>query len=559
MYASLGPIRNSCMPCESIPRTLDAWLRVVLARGAREASAEEETVKILASELASEKVRLFLICWMLFSLHFATNVVREHYPAFALVERGDFKLDEYVGFHSDIFVHTDGHAYIGNQVATSVFAALPLWIFDPALDALEDRRKEQLASGAASAVAAYDTEYPMRAAFMQQVKAAGLDLRFGAATAITTVFLTAPLSALMVTLLFHLLLVRGVPRGRAYWLALIFGLGTPLFYRTGNLSNNVFLMYATFVAFWLIWDPRGTGVSWTRRFVAGFLAGAGLAFDYSGVIPLLVLYGYLGLRRMGQTSFVTSFRESLVFVLGSIPSVGFLLFSQWVMYGDPFMPGQYWMPAVNFTDQGWRGFSFPELDLFLENLTSPNWGLFPFGPLLLLAFLPALYKRESLVVPRQERLFIWSLVLALFLFCAANQYSRMQWNSGFRYFLVLVPFLYLLLCDHLARVPGPLLFLLGFPAILHTWVLCQVRYTVPLKQMLPEGNAVLGCWTRFLEDGVQYPWLTVLRQTTPDASSWIHYQILPYALLAACLLVWFALEYFARFRSGDSVTQSPRR
>ena len=37
------------------------------------------------------KLRLFLTCWIVFSLHFATNVVREHYPAFSLVEDGDFQ------------------------------------------------------------------------------------------------------------------------------------------------------------------------------------------------------------------------------------------------------------------------------------------------------------------------------------------------------------------------------------------------------------------------------------------------------------------------------------
>ncbi len=70
------------------------------------------------------KGRLFLTCWIVFSLHFATNVIREHYPAFSLIENGDFKLDEYAGFHSDIFAHRDGHHYIGNQVTASVIAAL---------------------------------------------------------------------------------------------------------------------------------------------------------------------------------------------------------------------------------------------------------------------------------------------------------------------------------------------------------------------------------------------------------------------------------------------------
>jgi hypothetical protein len=50
--------------------------------------------------LASPRWRIFLIAWMLYSVHFATNVVREHYPAFSISEHGTFYVDEYQGFHS---------------------------------------------------------------------------------------------------------------------------------------------------------------------------------------------------------------------------------------------------------------------------------------------------------------------------------------------------------------------------------------------------------------------------------------------------------------------------
>ncbi len=53
--------------------------------------------------------------------------------------------------------------------------------------------------------------------------------------------------------------------------------------------------------------------------------------------------------------------------------------------------------------------------------------------------------------------------------------------------------------------------------------------------MLPHDNAVVGCWERFLEVGVQFPWLTVLRQTTPDPGSALHWAIVPYALLTVSL------------------------
>ena len=61
-----------------------------------------------------------------------------------MVDHGNFKVDEYQGFHPDIFVHTDGHSVIGNNVATSVIAAIPLFIFDPVLDILERYEKRKI-------------------------------------------------------------------------------------------------------------------------------------------------------------------------------------------------------------------------------------------------------------------------------------------------------------------------------------------------------------------------------------------------------------------------------
>ncbi len=95
--------------------------------------------------LASRRTRIFLIAWIVYSAHFATNVVREHYPAFALIERGTFWVDDYRGFHSDIFVHPNGHAVIGNQVLVSALAAVPLFVFSPVLNALQRYSLEKIA------------------------------------------------------------------------------------------------------------------------------------------------------------------------------------------------------------------------------------------------------------------------------------------------------------------------------------------------------------------------------------------------------------------------------
>ena len=510
------------------------------------------------------ELRVFLTCWIVLSVHFATNVVREHYPAFSLIERGDFVLDRYAGMHSDIFEHDDGHWYIGNQVGTSLLAAIPLLAFDPLLDRLEEARRgevEALAARGEQPDVEYRTPYPIRQEFLRRVRAEGLDLRFGAATFVTGAFLMAPLSALVCVVLLRLLLRQGVERRRAVWLTLLFAFGTPLFYRTAPLNNNLVLMAATFLAFVAVWPPpRPAGaaaqpLSLARRFGGGLLAGSCLALDYSGAVVIPVLYAYVVLARVPAAGWWRALRESAAFALGCVPGLLLLWATQWAMYGDPFLPGQYHMPTVNYTEHGWRGISLPMPDLFLENLFSPNFGLLPYGPLLVLGFVPlALARRvrgaprggatapSASVLPAPERRFVFGYVLAFLLFCAMNQYSRMQWNTGFRYLIVLVPFLYLAACDVLARMGTRTLALVSVPAVLHTWVLSMTRYTVPSSGGTAEGNAVLESWRLVLADGLQLPWLEVLRATRPPDDALVQWAGWPYVVLGAAglalVVVW---------------------
>ena len=331
--------------------------------------------------LASRPTRIFLIAWMVYSVHFATNVVREHYPAFALIERGTFWVDDYRGFHSDIFVHPNGHAVVGNQVLVSALAAVPLFVFSPVLDALQ---RYSLAKIAAEGVteAEYRIDKPMRRDFFRLVKERGLDLRFGAATVVTSVFFMAPLTALFLVFFYRVLRLRGVDADQASGVSLLLGFGTPLFYRATVLGHNFFVMFAMFLAFFLLWVRPGLAfpVSTRNRFLAGFFGGVTLATDYVGVLILPLLYGYLVIPRAASASWKVSIRESLVMVVGSIPPILFLLYSQWSMYGNAFLPGQYWMPNQNaYVTVGARGFTLPDPDLFWQNLFHPGFGMYLVG------------------------------------------------------------------------------------------------------------------------------------------------------------------------------------
>ena len=70
-------------------------------------------------------VRLFISCWLIYGLHFATNIVREIYPAIALGDALTFRLDEYARLHPDIFEKPGYGWHINNNPGVSFFAAIP--------------------------------------------------------------------------------------------------------------------------------------------------------------------------------------------------------------------------------------------------------------------------------------------------------------------------------------------------------------------------------------------------------------------------------------------------
>jgi hypothetical protein len=489
--------------------------------------------------LSSRGWRIFLTAWILYSIHFATNIVREHYPAFTLAEHGTFFVDEYQDFHSDIFVHPNGHSVIGNQVLVSLLAAVPLFAFDPALDALEQYSKDKLANNGVVG-AEYRTDKPMRVAFFRLVKERGLDLRFGAAAFITTAFFMAPLTALFLALFYRVLLRRGMSATTATWLTFLLGFATPLFYRATVLGHNIFLMYGMFIAFVLVWlAPERLPAS--RIAATGFFAGLTIAVDYMGVLIFALLYGYMLVKSDAMSRAKASaerlslaLRQSLLFGAGALPPLVFLLYSQWVMYGNAFMPGQYWMPKQNvYTEIGMRGFSWPSPDLVLKNLFDPGFGLYSWGPLLLLALIPATYATRDLILPKAERRFAAVCFVSLLLFSSANQYARLQWNSGFRYLLPLLPFMILALSDHWLSLPRWARWLISAIALLHSWVLAAFREL-----------SLQRSWELFFQEGIQLPWLRVLRMTTAsEFSTWATQGVSVLILGVTALLIWALWRY----------------
>jgi hypothetical protein len=294
----------------------------------------------------------------------------------------------------------------------------------------------------------------------------------------------------------------------------------------------MFVMYAMFLSFFLLWvrPEMEFPVSPQKRFVAGLFAGITVATDYIGLVTLPLLYGYLLFTRLRSVPLRQSIRESLPFVAGTLPPLLFLFYTQWAMYGNPFLPGQFWMPNQNeYVQVGERGFDWPAPDLFVKNLIDPGYGIFSWGPILLLGVIPAIwYRADRLILPRRERQFVNISFLALLIFSSANQYARLQWNSGFRYLVPIVPFLFLAAADHWVRLPYWVRLPVAIVVLLHSWVLTVFR-EVSIQQS----------WQLFFTEGVQLPWLRVLRMTSPPHTKLLNGQFLPGTILAVTfVIVW---------------------
>src|SRR5437773_1315345 len=142
------------------------------------------------------QARLFATCWLVFVLHFATDIVREHYLSFSLAEDYSFAMDKYLGFHVDIF-DTPGHgAHIGNNPGVSMLGAIPYWICRPVIDRIVTAVNARRAAAAVPDRAIYNDPRPRRVEFYQKVREQGLDIRFGLAAGVIQALFMAPLSAL---------------------------------------------------------------------------------------------------------------------------------------------------------------------------------------------------------------------------------------------------------------------------------------------------------------------------------------------------------------------------
>jgi len=123
--------------------------------------------------------------------------------------------------------------------------------------------------------------------------------------------------------------------------------------------------------------------------------------------------------------------------------------------------------------------------------------------------------------------------LLFFLFCAANQYGRMQFNSGVRHVVPVTPFLFLLAAGVLVRMPTIAASMIGVFATYWSWCLAMYRD-------VEFGLGVVESVLHVTFEGFRFPWLTTLKNMGyfTDGAATVAVFLLPAFLGVILWLLW---------------------
>ncbi|MEO7501281.1 MAG: hypothetical protein ABIW94_01455 [Gemmatimonadaceae bacterium] len=460
----------------------------------------------------SVAARLFITVWIVYSIHFASNVVRETYLAIALGENFSVRVDEYLGLHPDLFLIPGKGAYINSNPGASMLGAIPYAVAHPVIAAIFQARP-QLARPKPAAT--YADPRPNRTTFMNESRRRGLDVKLALAAASMHAGLMAPLGALGALVMFFFLRARLRDERKALWLSLLYAFGTPIFFRSAFLNQNAIVTHAVLSAYVLLVGlappdvdatedrdrDAGNDPSNARLIGAGALLGLCILCDYSGV-ALALAFGLWSTWEGWRGGSRSAFRWPALLIVGAAGPILLLLIYQLVAFGNPWLPAQAYMPPTEFSVRGWHGFSIPTPSLLFANLFEGRYGLFVFCPMLLAAFAaPFLPNRERDGGPtRRELALIFGATGALYLFASSVEFAAMQFNTGVRYMVPAAPLLFIALVPVILRLPRWAAFALIIPTFVISWSVAMTREVVPIAL------------SRIFTSGPELPWLTVLRK-----------------------------------------------
>jgi hypothetical protein len=432
-------------------------------------------------------MRLFLTCWLILTVHWAPFMVREEFPAITLATDGTLNVARFIGWSDDIFVRPDGRAFINNNPGASLLGAIPLIVARPVLDAVE-RWNDRLPSSVAKTN--HSSDFPAKAAVGGRREWWIFSIGF-----LTVAGLMAPISAGAATYLARELRASGLPERDASCAAALLLFATPIFFRTSYLNHNLLVTHAGLIGALALWNRGRFARSPSRLAFAGAMGGLAVLCDYSGLLVLAFL-GLYALVIAGERDWLSfeRIRAGAWLTIGALPFLaGLAAYQQWA-FGDSILPSQQYMPAIQQTARGYRGMDWPSLRIAAMNFFDPRFGLFVVCPLLALACVAPFVRTTGPRLPRRETGFILAFFAALTLFCAANQYSELQWSTGIRYLVPTVPGLLLLALQTLRTAPATLQQAVAGASVVWAWI-PAVTHESPSK-LLRDPSEFQLAWAR---------------------------------------------------------------
>jgi hypothetical protein len=483
------------------------------------------------ARLSFISLRLFLTCWIVFSLHFATNAVREVYLALSIGDRRSFDVSEYKGLHPDLFEMPGRGTFINNNPGASLVGAIPYAVARPVINRVVEH---VLAKRKATDAAApeYDSPWPMAREFHRRTFERGLDVKLGLGAAATQALAMAPISALSVVTMFHILRAQTRSEKAALWLAVLYAFATPVLYRTAQLNHNLLVAHCALFAFALLWRPwdAPTAPERPRYFLAGFISGFAVVCDYSGVVVALVISIYGLARRYTLPPQARRPSDAAAYAAGMAVAAVILMGYQWACFGNPIYPAQFYMPKP---EHDYAGMTLPDPLLLWKTAFDPRFGLFVSAPLLLLAFhVPAwLKKQPARLLPNLELSFTLLFVALFLLFCSMAAYGYLQFNSGVRFVVPVVPFVFLLASSTLLRMPLVPAIIIGVAATYWSWCLAMYR-EVEL------GRGVVESVIHISTEGLEFPWLMTAQRMAYVRHGTLAATLIALACAAVIWVVW---------------------
>ena len=294
----------------------------------------------------------------------------------ALVERQTLHIDGYAGNTADVSFH-EGRTYSNKAPGLAIAAALPYAVF-----------------------------YAIHGAPRNAIE-------LNIALYLCTVIVCGVSGALIGVLIAGVARQRGAPAD----LALLIGLGTPLFAYSTMLFAHVPAALLVLLAYLLI--------ERNRPGLAGAAMGAAVFVNYL-CAPLALLFLIFGVRRQ-RLRFLTPY------ILGGLPFAIALAAYQFAAFGSPFRSAIATMNPAFIDESAWLGvFRLPKLEALWGITFSPFRGLFYIAPILLIAAI-GIVRRKA-----------WAIAIAVAVTLLINA-SFNGWHGGYavgpRYLVVVVPLL----------------------------------------------------------------------------------------------------------------------